>query len=111
MSVTALHLYEQLTEAADDKARAKVIAETFGRLAERYPQFRELATPEHIQESELMLKKEIEVLASRLNQIEFQLSKEITDTKVKITDTCSTLILWIGSIAILQTIILGWLLL
>ena len=40
MSV-ALRLYEQLTEAPDDKTRARLIAEAFEAVEERYPEIRD----------------------------------------------------------------------
>ncbi|MGZ8245791.1 hypothetical protein, partial [Methylomagnum sp.] len=60
MGVTALHIYEQLTEAPDERTKAKVIAEAFGQLEERYPHLKEIATQGHVRESELRLQKEIE---------------------------------------------------
>ncbi len=47
MSVTALNIYEQLTEATDERTKAKIIAEAFGQLEERYPNLKEIATQGH----------------------------------------------------------------
>ena len=52
---SSVALYEALTSAPDDRARARVIAEAFERLEERYPHLPELATQGHVRESELRL--------------------------------------------------------
>ena len=62
----ALRLYEQLTEAKDDKTRARLIAEAFDELEDRFPQLADLATQGHIRESELRLRKEIKEVEGRL---------------------------------------------
>jgi len=64
MSVSALHIYEQLTDAPDDKARARIIAEAIGQLEDRYPQLREVATQPQLRETELRLQKEIKEVAA-----------------------------------------------
>ena len=60
MSVVALHLYEKLNEAPDDKARSKAIVEAFSELEERFPNLREAATQRDLNGTELRLQKEIE---------------------------------------------------
>jgi hypothetical protein len=60
MSVVALHLYEKLNDAPDDKARSKAIVEAFSELEERYPDLKETATKRDLSETELRLQKEIE---------------------------------------------------
>ncbi len=69
----ALRLYEQLSEATDDKTRARLIAEALGSLEERYPQLGEVATHAHGRESELRLQKEIEVVRKEIKQTEVHL--------------------------------------
>lgn len=64
----ALRLYEQLTEAKDDKTRARLIAEAFDELEARFPQLADLATQGHVRESELRLQKEIKEVEVRLTQ-------------------------------------------
>ncbi|WAR45747.1 hypothetical protein [Methylomonas rapida] len=76
MSV-ALRLYEQLTEAGEDKTRAKVIADAFEQLEERYPHLKEVATQGHMRESELRLLKEI-------REVEGKLQKEIENVRLEI---------------------------
>lgn len=62
----ALRLYEQLSEAKDDKTRARLIAEAFDELEDRFPQLADLATQGHVRESELRLQKEIKEVEGRL---------------------------------------------
>jgi hypothetical protein len=62
MASSTLELYEALASAPDDKTRAKLIAEAFERLAERYPHLPNLVTQSHLTETELRLQKEIEQL-------------------------------------------------
>jgi predicted phage-related endonuclease len=84
----ALRLYEQLTEAKDDKTRARLIAEAFDELEDRFPQLADLATEGHVRESELRLqkeikevegrlRKEIEVVRKEIKEVEGRLRKEI----------------------------------
>jgi len=75
----ALRLYEQLTEATDDKTRARLIAEAFDALEARFPQISDLATQGHVRESELRLQKEI-------IEVEGRLQKEIAALDLKITE-------------------------
>lgn len=84
MSV-ALRLYEQLTEAGEDKTRAKLIAEAFEHLEDRYPQLKDVATQGQVRETELRLQKEIKEVESRLQmeikQVEAKLQKEIKEVE------------------------------
>jgi hypothetical protein len=66
---SVVELYEALTSAEDDRARAKVIAEAFERLEDRYPHLPELVTQGHLRETELRLQKEIEQVRLELEQV------------------------------------------
>ncbi len=77
MSAVALHLYEKLNEAPDDKARSKAIVEAFSELEERYPNLREVATQRDLSETELRLQKEIEQVRLEIKTVEANLQKEI----------------------------------
>ena len=70
MSAVALHLYEKLNEAPDDKARSKAIVEAFSELEERYPNLREVATQRDLSETELRLQKEIEQIRLEIKTVE-----------------------------------------
>ena len=97
MSV-ALRLYEQLTEAGEDKTRAKLIAEAFEQFEERYPNLKDIATQGHVRESELRLQKEIKEVEGRLQkeikgidikilELEGRLQKEIKEVEIKLQQT------------------------
>jgi hypothetical protein len=74
---SVVELYEALASAPDDRARARVIAEAFERLEERYPHLPDLATQQHLREAELRLHREIEEVRANLTlQIE-QLRGEV----------------------------------
>jgi biopolymer transport protein ExbB/TolQ len=74
---SALQLYTQLTEAPDDKTRARVIADAFDALEARFPQITDLATQGHVRESELHLQKEIK-------EVEARLQKEIKEIEARL---------------------------
>ena len=61
---TVVELYEALASAPDDRARARLIAEAFERLEERYPHLPDLVTQQDLRETELRLLKELELLRS-----------------------------------------------
>ncbi len=63
---SSIALYEALTSAPDDHARARVIAEAFERLDVRYPHLPDLATQGHLRETELRLQLQIEQVRAEL---------------------------------------------
>ncbi len=88
-------LYDALTAAPDDRARARVIAEAFERLEERYPHLPDLATQGHVREAELRLQKEIaqvhaelkldiEQVRSDLRATELSLKKDIEQLRAEL---------------------------
>ena len=84
MSAVALHLYEKLNEASDDKARSKAIVEAFSELEERYPNLREVVTQRDLSETELRLQKEIEKTRLEIKTVEANLQKEIEKIRFEI---------------------------
>jgi gas vesicle protein len=78
---SVVELYEALASAPDERARARVIAEAFERLEERYPHLPELVTQGHLRESELRLTREIEQLRAdltiRIEQLRGEVKTEI----------------------------------
>ena len=84
MSAVALHLYEKLNEAPDDKARSKAIVEAFSELEERYPNLREVATQRNLSETELRLQKEIEQTRLEIKTVEANLQKEIKTVEMNL---------------------------
>ena len=118
MSVSALHIYEQLTDAPDDKTRARIIAEAIGQLEDRYPQLREVATQPQLRETELRLQKEIQQMRLEIKEVEARLSKEIhlLDLKIaentsKIAETKAELVRWVVGVGLLQTTLISGILL
>jgi len=74
---SAVELYEALASAPDDRTRARVIAEALERLEARYPHLPDLATQQHLRETELRLQREIEQVRADLTlQIE-QLRRDV----------------------------------
>lgn len=88
---SSVALYEALTTAPDDRARARVIAEAIERLEERYPHLPDLATQGHIREAELRLQKEIEQvradLKSNIEQLRAELKADIEQIHAKLRET------------------------
>ena len=84
---SSVALYEALTSAPDDRARARVIAEAFERLEERYPHLPDLATQGHVRESELRLQKEIEQVRTELRESELRLQKEIEQVRTELRES------------------------
>ncbi|MFP4161285.1 MAG: DUF1640 domain-containing protein [Ectothiorhodospira sp.] len=74
---SVIDLYEQLSSAPDDRARARVIAEAFEHMEQRYPEVTDLATGTALRETELRLQKEIEQLRTETREMEGRLQQEI----------------------------------
>ena len=75
---SSVALYEALTTATDDRTRARVIAEAFERLEERYPHLPDMVTQGHLRETELRLQKEIEqvrgeIVRSKVDRLQWLL--------------------------------------
>jgi hypothetical protein len=91
----ALRLYEQLTEAKDDKTRARLIAEAFDELEDRFPQLGDLATQGHLRESELRLQKEIKEVEAALRKDIEQTRLELKTLEVRLTQAIHRQTLWV----------------
>jgi hypothetical protein len=89
---SVVELYEALASAPDDRARARVIAEAFERLEERYPHLPDLATQQHLRETELRLQREIEQVRADLTLAIKQLRGEV---KADIERSRNTLLAWL----------------
>ncbi len=89
MSAQVLDIYERLAQATDDRTRARIIAEAFGALEDRYPQLSDLATRTHLTETEYKLAKDIErtrlELTKEIEQVRLQLTKEIEQVELELT--------------------------
>ena len=86
----ALRVYEQLTDAGEDKHRARVIADGFEQMEERYAPLRDTATQGHLRETELRLQKEIREIEGKLQkeirEVELKLTKEIESVRLEIRE-------------------------
>ena len=118
----ALRVYEQLTDAGEDKVRARAIADGFEQLEERYAPLKDTATQGHLRETELRLQKEIrEVelkLGNEIREVELKLTKEIEGVRleikqldVKIADSKADLVRWVVAVGMLQFALISGLLL
>lgn len=100
---SVVELYEALASAPDDRARARVIAEAFERLEERYPHLPDLATQQHLRETELRLQREIEQvranLTLQLEQLRGEVKTEIEqlrgEVKTDIERSRNSLLAWL----------------
>ena len=95
---SVIALYERLSAATDDKTRARIIAEAFEALEERYQNLSDVAAKTHLSETELRLAKEIEEtrgeikatglrLQNEIKATELRLAKEIEETRGEIKET------------------------
>ena len=88
---SSVALYEALTSATDDRARARVIAEAFERLEERYPHLPDLATQAHLRETELRLQREMEQvradLKADIEQVRAELKADIEQVRAGLRET------------------------
>ena len=83
---SVIQFYEQLSSAPDDKTRARLIAEAFERMEERYPEVKDLATQSGLRETELRLQKEIEIVRKEIVEIEGRLQKQIEIVRKEIVE-------------------------
>jgi predicted RNA-binding protein with PIN domain len=86
----ALELYAQLTEAPDEKTRARLIADAFDALEARFPRISDVATQGQVRESELRLQKEIKEVEARLQEqmreIEARLQEQIHEIEARLQE-------------------------
>ena len=64
-----LDLYDRLSNATDDGNRARIVADAFAELGQRYPHLPDLETRTHLSETEIKLTKEIEKLRHQTEQV------------------------------------------
>jgi hypothetical protein len=103
-------LYEALTSAPDERTRARVIAEAFERLEERYPHLPDLVTQGHLRETELRLKKDIEQVRADLCETELRLLKEIEQVRAEIARPTVDMLKWMvplmfGQVALIAALV------
>jgi len=98
MSVVALHLYEKLNEAANDKERSKAIVDAFSELEERYPNLKDVATQRDLSETELRLRKEIEQVRLETEKVRNEIKTVESNLQLEIKTVESNLQLEIKTI-------------
>jgi DNA repair exonuclease SbcCD ATPase subunit len=126
---SAVELYEKLASAPDEKTRARLIAEAFERMEERYPEITDLATRTQLSETELRLQKEIvqiradmHEMDARIHEMDGRLTKEIEQVRAELktdieqvraelkTDIAQAkveTIKWTGGFLLIQLALLG----
>ena len=89
MSTSIIDLYDRLRTAPNDEARARIIAEAFEALEERYPHLGETATRADLSETELRLRKDIEEvradLSVEIEKVRADLSVEIEKVRAELS--------------------------
>jgi chromosome segregation ATPase len=80
----ALKLYEQLSEATDERTRFRLIADAIGELEDAWPRPGEVARSGDVRESELRLQKEIEVVRKEIKEVELRLQHDIGEVRKEI---------------------------
>ncbi len=81
---SVIDLYERLSTAEDEKARARVVAEAFEALESRYPHLSETATRTDLSETELRLIKEIEQVRAETEKVRADLKVEIEQVRAEV---------------------------
>ncbi len=84
MVTSAVDLYDKLLRATDDQTRARILAEAFEALEERFPNLAETATRRDLSETELRLVKEIEQLRGEFAKETEQIRGEIKETELRL---------------------------
>lgn len=89
----ALRLYEQLSEATDERVRFRLIADAIGELEDSWPRPGEVARAGDVRESELRLqkeievvRKEIEVVRKEIKEVELRLQHELGEVRKEIKE-------------------------
>ena len=90
-SASIIDLYDSLLAAEDERARARIIANAFERLEDRYPELKDMVTASGLRETELRLQKEIEQTRLRIEEVRSELGKEIEQTRLRIEEVRSEL--------------------
>jgi DNA repair exonuclease SbcCD ATPase subunit len=80
----ALKIYEAFREDGEEKAR--ILAEAFEDLENRFPQILEIATKKDLADTELKLIKEIEEVRKEIKEIELKLTKEIEEVRLEVEE-------------------------
>jgi len=89
MHLSTIDLYEELSSAPNDRARAKIIAKAFDEVESRYPNLANTATTQQLSETELRLQLQIEQVRAELSkdieQVRAELSKDIEQIRADLS--------------------------
>ena len=84
-TTSIIDLYDSLLAAEDERARARIIANAFERIEDRYPELKDMVTGSGLRETELRLQKEIEQIRLRIEEVRSELGKEIEQVRADLT--------------------------
>jgi hypothetical protein len=120
---TAQQLYERLTQAGEEEARARILADAIGGIEERWMSFDALATKAQVSDVELRLTKEIETLrkethemdarlTEKIHEMDGRLSREMKELEVRMVSRMGEFkadtIKWVAGMLVVQTgVIIG----
>ncbi len=102
----AVDLYAALTEAPDEKARAKIIAEALERFEEQYPRLPDMATQGHVREAGLRLQKEIEQVRKEIEQVRKETEQMRADLRTEIEQVRANVIKWVVGVVTTNTVVI-----
>ncbi|EFI34232.1 conserved hypothetical protein [Desulfonatronospira thiodismutans ASO3-1] len=107
-AASIINLYDSLLAAEDERARARIIAEAFESLEDRYPELKDLATASGLRETELRLQKEIEQTRLRIEEVRSELIREIeklrSETSKEISAGNQKIIRWTTGLLFAQLV-------
>ncbi|MDZ7762155.1 MAG: hypothetical protein U5L00_18120 [Desulfovermiculus sp.] len=84
-TASIIDLYDSLLAAEDERARARIIANAFERLEDRYPEIKDMVTASGLRETELRLQKEIEQTRLRIEEVRSELGKDIEQVRADLS--------------------------
>ncbi len=82
---SVIDLYERLSSAPDERPRAKVIAEAFEMLDDRYPQLQEMVTQQDLQRTERVLTNANAEIRLGIEQVRADLTTRIEEIRADLT--------------------------
>ena len=80
-----IDLYDSLIAAEDERARARIIANAFERLEDRYPELKDMVTGSGLRKTELRLQKDIEQIRLRIEEVRAELGKDIEQVRADLS--------------------------
>ncbi len=84
-TASIIDLYDSLLAAKDERSRARIIANAFERLEDRYPEIKDMVTASGLRETELRLQKEIEQTRLRIEEVRAELGRDIEQVRADLS--------------------------